>query len=42
MIFYDGVWYGDWSVFTLDGKDEVQLREIKSRITPYVEAKSRQ
>ncbi len=41
LIYYDGVWYGDWSVFTLDGKDEVQLREIKSRVTPYVESKAR-
>ncbi|HEV2327638.1 MAG TPA: hypothetical protein VGY56_02490 [Verrucomicrobiae bacterium] len=41
MIFYDGMWYGDWTVFALDGKDEVQLREIKSRLASYEESKSK-
>jgi hypothetical protein len=41
MIFYDGIWYGDWTVFPLDGKDEAQLREIKSRLAPYEESKSK-
>lgn len=41
MIFYDGIWYGDWTVFSLDGKDENQLDEIKSRITSYEEPKSK-
>jgi hypothetical protein len=43
MIYYDGIWYGDWSVFTANALNynyEQEAEEFWKRLVPFCERKA--
>jgi hypothetical protein len=39
MVYYDNVWYGDWTVFAVHDVKELS-EELRARIVPFEETKS--
>jgi hypothetical protein len=37
LVYYDGVWYGDWSVFSVEQLDDDQLRAM---LVPFEQARA--
>lgn len=37
LVYYDGVWYGDWSVFT---KHQIKIHDLSRRIEEFSQAKA--